>query len=42
MFATARRIGVTATSELHELAAKKGIAVEFKFLEPYNFEFKHR
>lgn len=41
MFATARRIGVTATSELHELAAKKGVAVEFKFLEPYNFEFKH-
>jgi hypothetical protein len=42
MFATAKRIGVTATSELHEIAAKKGVTVEFKFLEPYNFEFKHR
>jgi len=26
---------------LHEIAAKKGVLVEFKFLEPYNFEFKH-
>jgi len=34
-------IGVTATSELHELATKKGVRVDFKFLEPYNFEFKH-
>lgn len=41
MFATAKRIGVTATSELHELAAKKGVNVDFKFLEPLNFEFKH-
>ena len=37
-----RRIGVTATSELHELATKKGVRVDFKFLEPFNFEFKHR
>ena len=28
--------------ELHEIAAKKGVHVDFKFLEPYNFEFKHR
>jgi len=41
MFNTAKRIGVTATSELHEIAAKKGVHVDFKFLEPYNFEFKH-
>lgn len=41
MFKTANRIGVTATSELHEIAAKKGVHVDFKFLEPYNFEFKH-
>ena len=34
-------IGVTATSELHELATKKGVRVDFKFLEPFNFEFKH-
>lgn len=34
-------IGVTATSQLHELATKKGVRVDFKFLEPYNFEFKH-
>jgi len=40
MFTTARRIGTTATSELHEVAAKKGLTVDFKFLEPYNFEFK--
>merc|ERR1712180_193755 len=31
-------IGVTATSELHE----KAVRVEFKFLEPFNFEFKHQ
>jgi len=36
-----RPIGVTATSELHELATKKGVRVDFKFLEPFNFEFKH-
>jgi len=36
-----RRIGVTATSELHELATKKGVRVDFRFLEPANFEFKH-
>jgi len=41
MFLTAKRIGVTATSELHELATKKGVRVDFKFLEPFNFEFKH-
>jgi len=35
-------IGVTATSELHELAVKKGVRIEFKFLEPFNFEFKHQ
>lgn len=35
-------IGVTATSELHEMAVKKGVRVEFKFLEPFNFEFKHQ
>jgi len=40
MFKTANRVGITATSELHELAAKKNIVVDFKFLEPYNFEFK--
>jgi len=38
---SSRRIGVTATSELHELAVKKGVRVDFKFLEPFNFEFKH-
>ena len=32
---------MTATSELHELATKKGVRVDFKFLEPFNFEFKH-
>ena len=32
--------GVTATQELHELATKKGIEAKFKFLEPFNFEFK--
>ena len=31
---------MTATSELHELAAKKGVNIDFKFLEPFNFEFK--
>merc|ERR1719228_2321605 len=36
-----RPIGVTATSELHELATKKGVKLDFKFLEPFNFEFKH-
>jgi len=41
MLLTAKRIGVTATSELHELATKKGVRVDFKFLEPFNFEFKH-
>jgi len=41
MLMTAKRIGVTATSELHELATKKGVRVDFKFLEPFNFEFKH-
>jgi len=41
MAVTGRRIGVTATSELHELATKKGVTVDFKFLEPFNFEFKH-
>ena len=40
MFRTANRTGITATSELHELAAKKNIAIDFKFLEPFNFEFK--
>ena len=30
--------GVTATSELHELATKKGLNVDFKFIEPYNFK----
>ena len=35
-----RPLGVTATQELHELATKKGLTVKFKFLEPYNFEFK--
>ena len=33
---------MTATSELHELAVKKGVRAEFKFLEPFNFEFKHQ
>ena len=33
---------MTATSELHELAVKKGVRVEFKFLEPLNFEYKHQ
>ena len=32
--------GVTATQELHELATKKGVEAKFKFLEPFNFEFK--
>merc|ERR1712001_753272 len=36
----ARPLGVTATQELHELATKKGLTVKFKFIEPYNFEFK--
>lgn len=35
-----RPMGITATQELHELATKKGLQVKFKFLEPYNFEFK--
>ena len=35
-----RPLGVTATQELHELATKKGLTVKFKFIEPYNFEFK--
>jgi len=38
---TTKKIGVTATSELYEWATKKGVHVDFKFLEPYNFEFKH-
>lgn len=38
---TTKKIGVTATSELYEWATKKGVFVDFKFLEPYNFEFKH-
>jgi len=38
---TPRKIGVTATSELYEWSTKKGVYVDFKFLEPYNFEFKH-
>jgi len=37
----AKKIGVTATSELYEWATKKGVFVDFKFLEPFNFEFKH-
>jgi len=41
MAKTGRRIGVTATSELHELSTKKGVRLDFKFLEPFNFEFKH-
>ncbi len=36
----ARPLGITSTQELHELATKKGVTVKFKFLEPYNFEFK--
>jgi len=36
-----KKIGVTATSELYEWATKKGVFVDFKFLEPFNFEFKH-
>ncbi|XP_040577108.1 uncharacterized protein [Lepeophtheirus salmonis] len=32
--------GTTATSQLHEIATKKGVNVEFKFIEPYNFKFK--
>ena len=36
----ARPVGITATQELHELATKKGLEAKFKFLEPYNFEFK--
>ena len=39
MFKTANRMGMTPTGELHELAAKKNIQVDFKFLEPFNFEF---
>ena len=35
-----RPVGITATQELHELATKKGLSPTFKFLEPYNFEFK--
>ena len=41
MFSAPRKIGVTATSELYEWSTKKGVYVDFKFLEPYNFEFKH-
>ena len=40
-FSATKKIGVTATSELYEWATKKGVFVDFKFLEPYNFEFKH-
>jgi hypothetical protein len=36
----ARPAGITATQELHELATKKGVPATFKFLEPFNFEFK--
>ena len=32
---------MTSTSELYEWAAKKGVYVDIKFLEPFNFEFKH-
>ena len=39
--AATKKIGVTATSELYEWSTKKGVFVDFKFLEPYNFEFKH-
>ena len=35
----ARPDGVTATSQLHELATKKGVEVDFRFLEPFNFNF---
>ena len=35
----ARPDGVTATSQLHELATKKGVEVDFHFLEPFNFNF---
>ena len=35
-----RPLGITATQELHELATKKGLTVKFKFVEPFNFEFK--
>lgn len=35
-----RPVGITATQEIHELATKKGLTVKFKFIEPYNFEFK--
>ena len=41
LISATKKIGVTATSELYEWATKKGVHVDFKFLEPYNFEFKH-
>ena len=41
MMGQTKKLGITATSELHEIATKKGVFVDFKFLEPFNFEFKH-
>jgi hypothetical protein len=37
MFAMALRIVITTTYELHKLAIRKGLTVEFKFLEPCNY-----
>jgi hypothetical protein len=37
MFAIALRIGIATSYELHKLAIKKGLTIEFKFLEPCNY-----
>ena len=36
---TPRKINVTPTSELHELATKRGVHLVFKFVEPPNFVY---
>lgn len=35
----ARPNNVTATSQLHEMATKRGLSVDFKFIEPFNFKY---
>ncbi len=34
-----RPTNCTSTSELYTLAAKKGVAVSFTFIEPFNFSY---
>ena len=37
-----KKMGKTTTRQLYEYAAQKGFSVEFKFLEPINFQYMRR